>query len=307
MQFHASLTAEPLFRFDLPVVGAVTITNTILTTWIVMAILLGLVYAGTRHLHEVPTGLQNFWEAVLDGLPPIWPGLYPLVAGTAGHYARTIFPLIATLFIFILTANWFALLPGVGTILWKPPPEVQAVTSQAAGADVKHKDTAQRVTGQKAEKEAKEKHAPEMVPLFRAANSDLNTTLGMALLSFLAIQASGIRVHGIVGFFKEYASPVVFLAPIKVAIEMFIPVSLSFRLFGNIFGGEVLLTVMGLPFVAVIFMTLEVLFGLIQAAIFSMLTLIFISLMVAEQPGAHGGLGAHAEPTGGAAEPVPAH
>lgn len=279
MQVHVSITAEPLFRIDLPFVGSLAITNTIVTMWLVMAVLAGLAYASTRNMQLVPSGLQNLAESAIESL-------FGLVSAATGRYARTIFPLIATLFIFITTANWFGLLPGFGTILIRAPEERPAAAGHAQMALVStqpdHDATPLAVQG--AEKEAKGEGGVEFVPLLRAANSDLNTTLAMGLIAFLAIHISGIRVHGFVGYLKHLATPI-FLTPINVVIDMFVPVSLSFRLFGNIFGGETLLTVMSLPVVAVVFMLLETLFGFIQAIIFSMLTLIFTSLMVADMSG----------------------
>jgi F-type H+-transporting ATPase subunit a len=129
-------------------------------------------------------------------------------------------------------------------------------------------------------------------------------TLGMGLIAFFFIHFSGMRVHGVWGYFKnDLANPPLML-PVKVIIECFVPISLSMRLFGNIFGGEMLMTVMGFPLVAVPFMFMELLFGFIQAIIFTMLTLIFTSL-ASHLPEGHGEVGhgvaahgdAHATPT----------
>jgi F-type H+-transporting ATPase subunit a len=122
-------------------------------------------------------------------------------------------------------------------------------------------------------------------------------TLGMALIAFFFIHFSGIAVHGLRGYWTEDLANPPLMAPIKIVIECFVPVSLSMRLFGNIFGGEMLMTVMGFPFIAIPFMFMELLFGFIQAIIFSILTLIFTSLAshlpggheVAEEHAGHGG------------------
>jgi F-type H+-transporting ATPase subunit a len=118
-------------------------------------------------------------------------------------------------------------------------------------------------------------------------------TLAMGLIAFLFIHGSGIAVHGLKGYWTEDLANPPLMAPMKIIIECFVPVSLSMRLFGNIFGGEMLLTVMQFPIVAVPFMILELLFGFIQAVIFFMLTLIFTSLAT-HLPGGHGE-GRHAE------------
>ena len=169
---------------------------------------------------------------------------------------------------------------------------------------------------------AEEHHIPETVPLLRAANADLNMTLGMGLIAFLFIHASGVYVHGLVGYIRDDLAKPVLLTPIKLVIELFVPISLSMRLFGNIFGGEMLLTVMNLPFAALPFMILELLFGFIQALIFAVLTLIFTALATFMPAGhgaghgdeAHGAApaGAHGEEDARAASPgerapVPAH
>ncbi len=269
--FHASLAGEGIFE-----IAGFTITNSLFTTWIVMAVLLVLAWVGTRNATLVPGGLQNLWEAILEFL-------LGLCTGMAPAYARTIFPLFATLFIFIVTANWMALLPGVNSITIQPP-EAHAALSLDALVPTAHAAPLDTPAPAPAAAEEGEHAAP--IPLFRAANADMNTTLAMALIAFIMIHASGIRVHGVLGYAKEIATPI-FLTPVKVVIECFVPVSLSFRLFGNIFGGEMLLTVMAFPVVAVLFMLLEVLFGLIQAIIFSMLTLVFTALAVTVPEG-HG-------------------
>ena len=264
---HVSLAGEGILE-----IAGFTITNSLLTTWIVMAVLLILAWAGTRNITLVPSGLQNLWEMILEFL-------LGLCSSTAPTYARTIFPLFATLFIFIVTANWMALLPGVNSITVQPP---DAHAALSLGDLV---PTAHAAAPEAAPAAAEEGHASP-IPLFRAANADMNTTLAMAVIAFIMIHASGIRIHGVLGYAKEIATPI-FLTPVKVVIECFVPVSLSFRLFGNVFGGEMLLTVMGFPVVAVLFMLLELLFGLIQAVIFSMLTLVFTALAVTVPEG-HG-------------------
>ncbi len=230
---HISLAAEPLFH-----IGPITITNTIFTAWIVMALLIVVSFVATRKMQVVPSGLQNFGEAIVEML-------YDIVESVLGARARIVFPIIATFFIYIVVANWMGLLPGFNSLgVW--------------GDDGKGHEI--------------------FIPIFRAANSDLNMTIGMALIAFILIHAGGIIVHKPLGYLKHLAGPLPILILINVAIESFVPVSLSVRLFGNIFAGEVLLLVMRMPVVGAAFMVLEVLFGLIQALIFTMLSLIFLGL-----------------------------
>ncbi|MBX5446061.1 F0F1 ATP synthase subunit A [Sphaerobacter sp.] len=180
-----------------------------------------------------------------------------MVEGAAGKRAgRTIFPLVGGLFIFIIVSNYTGLLPGIGTIGYV------------------------------------DEHGHLERSLFRPPSADLNMTLAMAVVTFLVVQVAGIRAHGVGGRIKHMANPP-FLFPIEVIGEFSRIISLSFRLFGNIFAGEVLLTVMyamanaikitvvGL-LIPVIFLYLEVLFGFIQALVFALLTLIYIVLATAD-------------------------
>jgi len=254
LQVHASLKAEEIAH-----IGPLAITNSMLMSWLAVIVLALAGYFAGRRPQLVPTGIQNFFEAVIETL-------HTLVENTAGHYGRRVFPLIATLFIFIITANYMGMLPGVGTILIRNP----AVASEAQSS------TASAPAAGSAASEAKPE--PEFIPLLRSANADVNMTLGMGLIAFLFIHYSGIAVHGLRGYWKEDLANPPLMAPVKIIIECFVPISLSMRLFGNIFGGEMLLGVMGFPVIAVPFMIMELLFGFIQATIFSMLALIFTSL-----------------------------
>jgi F-type H+-transporting ATPase subunit a len=280
-----SIKAETLFEL-----GPLAFTNSMLYTLIVIAFLVIFSIIAMRRLSLVPRGAQNFAEAVVEFL-------LGLTEGTAGkRVGRRIFPLIATLFIFIITANYAGLLPGVGTV----------------GACLEHHAAAPGSTGEEhapaepaepAEASAglPKYHCPpgpngeerEFVPFLRAPNADLNTTLAMALLAVGVVQVAGIAAHGFGGYLKELLTPVI-MAPLHIIGELSRIISLSFRLFGNIFGGEVLVTVMFallgtlfLGFGAFIFVGLEVLFGFIQAMIFSILTLVFISTAVAGHSGGH--------------------
>ncbi len=293
LEVHASLRAEPIGYL-----GPVAITNSMLMAWAAMIVLVVFAYSAGRRPQLVPSGAQNVFEAILDALLTI-------VENTAGHYARTVFPLIATLFIYIITANYMGLLPGVGTILIRNPAvahEAQATSGATAHLGEPGGQPAQVGTGQAAAQEREAKSEPAFVPLLRSANADVNMTFAMGIIAFIFIHASGFLVHGFRGYFKnELANPPM-LMPVKLIIESFVPVSLSMRLFGNIFGGEMLMTVMGFPLVAVPFMVMELLFGFIQATIFSMLTLVFVSLAT-HLPHGHEPEGEH-EPGGSPAAPA---
>ena len=161
---------------------------------------------------------------------------------------------MGTLFIFIIFLNWFGLLPGVGTIGFYEIEEGHEVAEKV------------------------------FVPLFRAGSADLNTTLALALISVVSIQISGIKTLGkeYIGRFFNFKNPIYFFVGILELISEFSKIiSFAFRLFGNIFAGEVLLTVIAflIPVIAPLpFLGLELFVGFIQALVFSMLTSVFLSL-----------------------------
>lgn len=285
-----SIKAEPLFIIPTPL-GEFIFTNSMLYTLIVIAAITIFFALATRRMNLRPKGAQNFAEAIVELLLGI-------TEGTAGkRVGRRIFPLIATLFIFILVANYAGLLPGVGTI---------GYCGEEYGAATEHAQVSTVETAAPALQEKKSGGLPEVrckpaggkervfIPYLRAPNADLNTTVAMALLAIGIVQIAGIASHGLGGYIKELTTPIL-LAPIHIMGEISRVISLSFRLFGNIFGGEVLVTVMyallgqivfGIG--TLIFLGLELLFGLIQALIFSILTLVYIATAV-------GGHGSHEE------------
>lgn len=245
---HISLAAERIFTiFGMP------ITNTLLMSWIAMAVLILVSVLATRKLKLIPEGIQNFVEAIVEFI-------LDFISQITGDRkeAEKFFPLITTIFIFILLSNWLGLVPGVGTIGF---------------FEVAHAGSNEQV----------------FVPLFRSTNSDLNMTLALAIVSVLATQIFGIIT---IGFFKHlgryisFKNPGLTFAGILEAITEAVKVlSFSFRLFGNIFAGEVLLVVVGvlIPFIAPLpFMFLELFVGFIQALIFAMLTLVFLKIAVSE-------------------------
>jgi F-type H+-transporting ATPase subunit a len=268
VELHISVKPETLW--SLPLFGHLTlrITNSFLTMLLVMLFLIILGSIVARRAQLIPGRLQSVVEMVVEFL-------LGLVEGTAGKkLGRRIFPLIGGLFFFIIVANYTGLLPGIGTIgIWHEGKHAMVAASEGA-------------TGT-------EHGGRTLVPLFRPPSADLNMTLAMALISYVAFQVAGISAHGVWGRIKHMANPP-FLLPIEIISELSRIVSLSFRLFGNIFAGETLLTVMygianaikitvvGLV-IPVIFLYLEVLFGFIQALIFAVLTLIYIALASAHE------------------------
>ncbi|MCS7255722.1 MAG: F0F1 ATP synthase subunit A [Thermomicrobium sp.] len=246
------------------------ITNSFLTMLLVMLFLIVVGSIIARRAQLVPGRFQSVFEMVVEFL-------LGLVEGAAGkRLGRRIFPLIGGLFIFIIVANYTGLLPGIGTIGLKETGGHALVAAAEGAAEAEHGKVA-------------------LVPLFRPPTADLNMTLAMAFISYVAFQIAGLSAHGLWGRIKHMANPP-FLLPIEIISELSRIVSLSFRLFGNIFAGETLLTVMygianaikisviGLV-IPVIFLYLEVLFGFIQALIFAVLTLIYITLASADGHG----------------------
>ena len=237
------------------------ITNSMVVTWIVALGLIVFSRVATRRMTDVPSGGQNFLEWVVESL-------YGFLESIIGPrlIART-FWFFATTFIFILAANWIGLLPGVGTIGW--------------GHHTAHGFTVDR-------------------PLFRGANADLNLTLAMSLVFFACWIVWALQEVGPTGIARELFAPkgdttgmlralmvVVFFAAglLEIISILFRPVSLSFRLYGNIFAGENMLEAMatmvpGLGWLLPIpFYFMELLVGLVQATVFMLLTAVFTLLI----------------------------
>jgi F-type H+-transporting ATPase subunit a len=315
MELHVELAAETLFH-----IGPIPVTNSMLMMFIVMGLLVLVGSLIARRLQMVPGRTQGVVELIVEFL-------LGLVEGTAGkRLGRRIFPLVGALFIFIIFSNWTGLLPGVGTIGYykeaeeghasaplevaQLPSDQSAPVNAAAQSEHEGEGTATAdehsgeddvvvTEGQDAtiadDHAEEEEHEEVLVPYFRAPNADLNMTLAMALLAFGVVQVAGVRAHGFVGRIKHMADPPM-LFPIELISELSRIVSLSARLFGNVFAGEVLLAVMyamaesikiaviPLAF-PVVFLFLELLFGSIQALVFALLTLIYITLASA---GGHG-------------------
>jgi F-type H+-transporting ATPase subunit a len=256
--------ALPLHAVPLVRIGKFGITNSMLVTWIVAAGVIILAQTAMRNPKQIPGRRQNFWEWLVEGL-------YNFLEGIIGRkLVQKTFWFFATLFIFILFVNWFGLIPGVGTIGWG------------------HHDP---TTGFF--------HVER--PLLRGGNADLNMTTAMAAVFFVlwtiwAIQANGIggfllHLFGpkgeTTGFLKLIMVVIFFLVGwLEVVSILFRPVSLSFRLFGNIYAGESTLEVMSrmVPALSwllpIPFYFLEILVGVVQALVFMLLTAVFTLLIV---------------------------
>ncbi len=245
------------------------ITNSMVVSWVVALGLIVFAQFATRNMKQVPGGAQNFLEWLVSGL-------YGLLEGIMGrHLVDRTFWFFATVFIFILSLNWAGLVPGVGTIGWGH--------RTAAGFRVDQ-------------------------PFLRGANADLNLTLAMAMTFFAAWLFWALREQGLRGVARELFAPkgetaglmkvlmvVVFFAAgcLEVISILFRPVSLSFRLYGNIFAGETMLETMarlvpGLGWLLPIpFYFMELLVGLVQALVFMLLTAVFTLLICQHEDGGH--------------------
>ena len=203
-------------------------TTYILMAWVVMAVLILFSYLATKKASLIPHPVQVAAELLVNLF-------YNLVVETLDEkLAKKYFPLICSLFMFLLLCNWIG-----------------------------------------------------VIPMMAEPTRDLNTTLGMGILGGIISHYSGIRAHGIKGYLKEYCSPMWFMAPLNVIGELAQVVSISFRLYGNILGGAIIIIVVSqLPFVKSIILPpfLVMFFGMfvgsIQAFVFTMLTLVYISLKV---------------------------
>lgn len=247
-----SLAAETIGH-----IGGMPITNSLLMSWLAVVVLIVLGYFAGRNPKLVPKGIQNFFETVIEYLLNLTDEIIDNKKAS-----RKYFPMVATFFILIVVSNWLGLLPGVGTI---------GINEVKEGKHI-------------------------LVPLFRGGNADLNSTLAFAIISVFMTQIFGIAAIGVVKYSKKFFNfkgPIDFFVGILELIsEISKMISFSFRLFGNIFAGEVLLTVVAflIPwFVPLPFFALELFVGLVQGLVFTMLTLVFIKMAITDHE-------EHAEP-----------
>lgn len=249
IELPAEIISHPIFTLG-PFEFA--LTNTILASWLTLIVLLLLAFAATRRMRLIPSGVQNILEAGLEVLL----NFATSVAGEKN--GRRFFPVIATIFLFVITNAWLSLLPGFGSITIKDP----------------------------------EGHA---VPLLRGANTDINIPLALALMSFIFVEYWGLSTLGwryITKFInvrnllrgKFMGLIDAFVGVLEALSELIRIVSFTLRLFGNMTAGEILLLVVVFlaPWVVALpFYGLEIFIGFVQALIFSGLTLVFATLAVA--------------------------
>ena len=311
---HIAIPAEPFIPAK---IFGFTLKNTMVTAWITIVVLLIISFFATRRMREVPTGLQNLVEVFIE----FFLDLTERIAGR--ERSRRFFPLVMTIFLFIMVSNWIGILPGFGTIGWIEPGKYvikhAEEKAEKLGQSVNYDDihlqifegdgafgyltfgSVQEEIGDISASEYKANGAPEgkqaglLVPFFRSANTDVNTTLAIALIAMVAIHFWGFSTLGLGGHLGKFINfkegPIGFFVGILEAIgEVAKIISFTFRLFGNIFAGEVLLIAMIFlfPLIGIIpFLGLELFVGAIQAFIFAMLTLVFAVMATTAHGGEH--------------------
>lgn len=241
-----SLAAEPLFT-----IGTLPVTNSVVVGIVVFVLMvLGAIALRPRVTAGVPGGAMNLVEAVFEILLNTIEGIT-----NDRKKAQEFFPVIATFFLFILFSNWTGILPGLGSL---------GVYKEVHG----------------------EVH---LIPFLRAPSADLNFTIALALLSVFAAQWYGMKHLGFFGHWSKFFTPPwkppyligTFVGLLELVSELAKVVSFSFRLFGNIFAGEILLLVVGTlaPMGGTFpFLVLELFVGVVQALVFSLLTCVFLTI-----------------------------
>ncbi len=311
---HIQLAAEPVSPHPIievdtsPFIGDFKIKNTMVATWLAIIVLALIAFFGTRAVKEVPGRLQGVLEVVFE----FFLNLCESVAGP--ERARRFFPLVMTIFLFIVTANWMGILPGFGSIGWiEPAEEVIEHANQTAEKDGDHANLEKvklqvfegdgpvavlpfgsfdsQITAEEYEESGvgEGQRAGLLIPYLRSANTDINTTLSIALVAMFMVHWWGFSMLGIFEhggkFLNLKGGPIWFLVGILEAFgEVARVLSFTFRLFGNIFAGEVLLLAMAflVPLVGLVLpLALELFVGVIQAVIFAMLTLVFATVATA--------------------------
>jgi len=254
---NISLAAEPLFHL-----GSFPVTNTLVVGWVVTLTLIVFAVLVRKNMRTVPTGMQNVAEAIIEAL-------IGMIEGVTRDRAKALkfFPVVGTIFIAVLASNWVELVPGLGSIGYYAEHDGHTV----------------------------------LIPFIRSASADLNFTAAVAIVSFFTVQFFGIGALGLRGYGGKFFVPPwrrpyvvgTVIGILELISEFSKIVSFSFRLFGNIFAGEVLLLVVGtlIPYLVPLpFLFLEFFVGLVQALVFSMLTLVFLSIATS----VHGEEPAHA-------------
>ncbi len=197
--------------------------DTLYMTWLTMAIVIAVAFVATRRLTLIPSGWQNFLEMVVTAL-------LDQIEGTMGPKGKKLAPLVITLFLFLLIANWLGLVPG-----------------------------------------------------FTSPTNDINTTLGLALMVVALVQILGMIHKGPVAYIKHFFQPFIPFVIINIIEELSKPITLAFRLFGNILAGEILIIILGIlvpmwiPIPNIIWLGFSVFVGVVQAFIFTMLSMSYLA------------------------------
>ena len=289
-QPHVSLAAEPIFES-----GFGWLTNSVITTLVVDIILILVAVSATGRMKIVPSGLQNAMEAIIEYL-------FGLAESVAGRAAVTYFPWVATIFLFVVISNWSGLIPGVGSIgvfhgaehavEGEEPAEEGShgflLDQQLAMVDgspvlIQAADAAAAATA------AEEAGHGKFVPLLRAPSADLNVTFALAIATMVMVQIHGVRALG-GGYFRKFWNTSghgfmkginVFVGILEIVSEFSRIIAFGFRLFGNIFAGEIVLATMAFLVAFLVplpFYLLEILVGAVQALVFMMLALVFFTM-----------------------------
>ena len=279
---HISARAEPLACIGGERVGEacspgtiLPITNSLVMTILVDLVLLLVIIFGARNMQLVPRGFQNVVETVVEGF-------YNFALGIDRRNVSKFFPLPATIFIFFLVANMLGLIPGVGSIGICVPAEPEAAAAAPAAASSSVFSGLPGYCGA----------GNILIPWLRAPAADLNVTFAFALVAVFMIEYFGVQALGLSYFTRFFnlreGALGFFVSLIELISEISRIISFAFRIFGNIFGGEVILIVMSFLLAYVLplpFYGFELFVAFIQAVIFAVLTLVFMSIAVV----AHGG------------------
>lgn len=289
---HVSVKAEQILDiFGFP------ITNSMILSWIVMGVfvLIGIYYS--RNIQRRKKGSVFFL------IHTVFLTIYNLIKSVLHEKVLIFFPLLGAYFFYILMNNWMGMVPTVGSILIKPlianevhteepktNPKLEAPVTEDAHEQTEQISAATKA-GEKEEStsakavEAEAEHGK--IPLLRANTADLNTTFALALITVFMIQYFGFKYNG-VGYLKKFfnfSTPIMaFVGILELISELARILSFSFRLFGNVLAGEILITIVAflLPpaasFIMVPFFTLEIMAGAIQALVFTMLSTVLIGM-----------------------------
>jgi F-type H+-transporting ATPase subunit a len=300
----ASVAVAPEVIFH---IGAFPVSNTLFTTWIVMLLLLLFAFFATRKLSMVPSGVQNLFEFVVE----MWENLGTSVAGERN---KMFFPFVTTIFLFVLFSNVLGLIPGFGPVGIIPVKEGEHAPQGIATfelpfglGNVLGANVEAALAGEHSAKPAEPAAPEEMIlaPFVRSPSTDMNTTLALALISVIMTQFFGMKVVGPIKYWTKFFNFAkigqffgdmikgkfkigtllfglldLFVGLLEFVSEMVKILSFTFRLFGNIFAGEVVLLIMTFLFFALPFpfYALELFVGFMQAFVFGILTLVFMTI-----------------------------